>query len=313
MDLTVVMPVMNEAENLPLLLPEIEDAFSPMGWDYEVLIIDDGSNDDTWKVIQELSGRYSWLRGFRFQFNCGKAAALSQGFKMAQGRRVVTMDGDLQDNPFEVPQMLQKIDDGYDLVSGWKKVRHDPWHKTLPSRWFNLVVSIVAGLRLHDYNCGLKAYRSQVVKHIPLYGDFHRFIPVMAKWRGFRCTEMVVEHRARKHGKSKYGVSRLISGFLDLISLLFLQRFAVKPLHFFGSIGLLLVLLGTGILGFFGVQWIQTGALHLRPLMLMAAVALLMGFQFGFLGLLGEMVNARMRQETYPVADSVRPQGVHRS
>lgn len=309
MDLSIVIPVKNEAESLAKLFDEITDALKPIGLEFEVLVIDDGSNDDTWDVLQNLSGRYAWLKAVRFQYNCGKASALSMGFSLAQGSRVVTMDGDLQDNPFEIPRLLQKLDEGYDLISGWKKQRFDPWHKTLPSKLYNLVVSIVSGIRLHDFNCGLKAYRRQVVAHIPLYGDFHRFIPVMAKWRGFRVTEMVVEHRPRMHGVSKYGVSRLVSGFLDLISLVFLHRFAVKPLHFFGTVGLLFALVGSVIFGYFGVQWLLTGALHIRPLLFIGGVALLMGLQLGSLGLLGEMLNAGMHRASYPVSANIRTKG----
>lgn len=310
MDLSIVIPIKNEAENLPGLFAEITDALAPTGMTYEVIVVDDGSTDTSWDVLQELSGRFPILRGIRFQYNCGKAAALSHGFAASQGTYVVTMDGDLQDNPFEVPHMIELLKGGMDLVSGWKKRRFDPWHKTLPSKLFNAVVSKVAGIRLHDFNCGLKAYRRPVVMHIPLYGDFHRFIPVMAKWRGFKVCETVVEHRARVHGVSKYGMSRLVSGFLDLVSLVFLHKFAVKPLHFFGTIGLLFSFAGAGILGWFGVQWLLLGNLHLRPLMLIAGVSLLMGIQLGSLGLLGEMFNARLRPTGAPIADQIRPKGV---
>jgi glycosyltransferase involved in cell wall biosynthesis len=303
MDLSIVIPVKDEEENLPALMAEIRAALAPTGLRYEVLVIDDGSRDGTWKVLQELVAEFPFIRGQRFQYNCGKAAALSLGFSLAQGRYVVTMDGDLQDNPLEVPKMLALLDQGVDLVSGWKKRRYDPWHKTWPSKLFNFTVSAVCGQRLHDFNCGLKAYRREVVGHIPLYGDFHRFIPVMAHWRGFRITEMAVEHRARVHGVSKYGVSRLISGFLDLVTLVFLHRFAVKPLHFFGSVGLGMSLLGSGVMGAFGIEWICTGALHVRPLLVLAGFALVMGIQFISLGLLGEMLNNRLRQNEYPVSD----------
>ncbi len=305
MDLSIVIPVKDEEENLPALLAEIHAALAPTGMVYEAIVIDDGSRDRTWQVLGQLSHTHSWLRARRFQYNCGKAAALSLGFSLARGRYVVTMDGDLQDNPLEVPRMLALLDEGYDLVSGWKKRRLDPWHKTWPSKLFNLTVSMVCGQRLHDFNCGLKAYRREVVGHIPLYGDFHRFIPVMARWRGFRITEMPVEHRARMHGISKYGVSRLISGFLDLITLVFLQRFAVKPLHFFGSIGLLLSFAGLAVLGGFGVQWALTQTLHVRPLMVLAGFSLVTGVQFISLGLLGEMLNNRLRPVEFPVADQL--------
>ncbi len=301
MDLSIVIPVKDESENLPALMAEIRSALGDLR--YEVLVIDDGSRDSTWQVLLGLQAEFPWLRARRFQYNCGKAAALSLGFSLVQGRYVVTMDGDLQDNPLEVPKMLALLDQGYDLVSGWKKRRYDPWHKTWPSKLFNLTVSAVCGQRLHDFNCGLKAYRREVVGHIPLYGDFHRFIPVMARWRGFRITEMAVEHRARLHGVSKYGVSRLVSGFLDLVTLVFLQRFSVKPLHFFGTLGLFCMVLGMGVLGYFGIEWLRTGALHVRPLMVLAGFSLVAGIQFVSLGLLGEMLNNRLRQNDYPVCD----------
>jgi len=303
MDLSIVIPVKDEEDNLPALMAEIRAALEPVGLSFEVIVIDDGSRDGTWKTLVQLQGEFPFLRGRRFQYNCGKACALSLGFSLAQGRYVVTMDGDLQDNPLEIPKMLSLLDGGFDLVSGWKKRRLDPWHKTWPSKLFNLTVSVVCGQRLHDFNCGLKAYKREVVGHIPLYGDFHRFIPVMARWRGFRITEMAVEHRARVHGVSKYGVSRLVSGFLDLMTLVFLHRFAVKPLHFFGTLGLFISMLGTLVLGYFGVEWIQTGALHVRPLMVLAGFALVTGIQFISLGLLGEMLNNRLRQTELPVCD----------
>lgn len=304
MDLSLVIPVKEESENLPDLFKEIVAAITPTGMSYEVIIIDDGSRDNTWEVIDGLSKEYDFLRGFRFQYNCGKAAGLSLGFSKATGKYVATLDGDLQDDPREIPKMIDILNNGYDLVSGWKIRRLDPWHKTWPSKLFNLTVSAVCGKRLHDFNCGIKAYRAAVVKHIPLYGDYHRFIPVMAKWQGYKITEMPVEHRARVHGVSKYGVSRLVSGFLDLISLVFMQKFASKPLHFFGVIGLLFILIGLGIGCNFAVEWVQTGALHVRPLLLLAGFSAVMGVQFVSLGLLAEMVNGNDRKnQSYPIAE----------
>lgn len=304
MDLSLVIPVKEESENLPDLFKEIVAAITPTGMSFEVLIIDDGSRDNTWEVIEQLSKEYSFLRGFRFQYNCGKAAGLSLGFSKATGKYVATLDGDLQDDPREIPKMIDILNNGFDLVSGWKIRRLDPWHKTWPSKLFNLTVSAVCGKRLHDFNCGIKAYRSAVVKHIPLYGDYHRFIPVMAKWQGYKITEMPVEHRARIHGVSKYGVSRLVSGFLDLISLVFMQKFASKPLHFFGVIGLVFILVGLGIGCNFAVEWCETGALHVRPLLLLAGFSAVMGVQFVSLGLLAEMVNGNGRKlQSYPIAE----------
>ncbi len=302
MDLTLVIPVKEEAENLPELFEEIVSVLDPLSLKYEVICIDDGSRDNTWDVLSTLVSRYAFLQAYRFQFNCGKAAALSLGFSKAKGEYVVTLDGDLQDDPHEIPKMIKILEEGYDLVSGWKIRRLDPWHKTWPSKLFNLTVSAVCGKRLHDFNCGIKAYRRFVVQHISLYGDYHRFIPVMAKWKGFRITEMPVAHRARQHGVSKYGVSRLISGFLDLISLVFMQKFAGKPLHFFGVLGFLFILIGSIIGFYFGVEWIQTGELHVRPLLLLAGFSAVMGVQFISLGLIAEMVNGQ-KQIQYPITE----------
>lgn len=305
MDLSMVIPVKDENENLPDLMKEIAAAMKPTGFEYEVVIIDDGSRDNTWEVVENLSKDFPFVRAYRFQFNCGKAAALAYGFSKVKGRYVATLDGDLQDDPLEIPKMIDILEKGYDLVSGWKVRRLDPWHKTMPSKLFNLTVSIVCGQRLHDFNCGIKAYRSCVVKFIQLYGDYHRFIPVMAKWQGFRITEMPVAHRARIHGVSKYGVSRLVSGFLDLVSLMFMRSFSAKPLHFFGLIGLLFLFLGLGVCGYFGYEWFNTGALHVRPLLLAGAFSLVMSVQFISLGLLGEMLNGN-KQRSYPVAETIR-------
>lgn len=305
MDLSLVIPVKEEEENLPELMKEIVEAITPTGKSFEVIVIDDGSRDRSWEVLVELSKKYDFLRLFRFQFNCGKADALSLGFSKARGELIATLDGDLQDDPREIPKMMKILDDGYDLVSGWKVHRHDPWHKTWPSKLFNLTVSAVCGKRLHDFNCGIKLYRSSVVRFINLYGDFHRFIPVMAKWQGARVTEMPVVHRARVHGSSKYGVSRLVSGFLDLLTLLFLNKFATKPLHFFGLFGLIFLLFGAAVFGYFGVEWLQTGALHLRPLIVVGGFSLLMGIQLFSLGFLAELFS-RNKKQRYPIAETVR-------
>lgn len=305
MDLSMVIPVKDESESLPDLMKEIVAAMAPTGFEYEVIVIDDGSRDNSWEVVENLSKEYSFVRAYRFQFNCGKAAALALGFSKAQGKYVATLDGDLQDDPLEIPKMIDILNQGYDLVSGWKVRRLDPWHKTMPSKLFNLTVSIVCGKRLHDFNCGIKAYRRSVVKFIQLYGDYHRFIPVMAKWQGFRITEMPVAHRARIHGVSKYGISRLVSGFLDLVSLMFMRSFSSKPLHFFGLVGLVFLLAGLGVCGFFGYEWFNTGALHVRPLLLAGGFSLVMSVQFISLGLLGEMLNGS-KVRTYPVAETIR-------
>jgi len=304
MDLSIVIPVKDEAESLPELLAEIKAAILPAVQSIEVIAIDDGSRDNSWEVLQNLSKEYDFLKAVRFQYNCGKAAALSLGFQLASGKYIATMDGDLQDNPAEIPEMLKMLESGSDLVSGWKKKRYDPWHKTIPSKLFNLTVSIVCGQRLHDFNCGLKAYKAEVAKSVQLYGDFHRFIPLMASWNGFKIAEKVVEHRARRYGNSKYGISRLVSGFLDLLTLMFLRKFVVKPLHFFGMVGLFLCLAGTGVFGYFGFEWALTGSLRVRPLLVLAGFAFVSGIQFISLGLLGEMLNSKLHNRNYPIAAS---------
>jgi glycosyltransferase involved in cell wall biosynthesis len=311
MDLSIIIPAKDEAESIGELFGEIQSVLSSdsaiSSW--EVLFIDDGSADTTWQVIEELAAQHSEVVGYKFQYNCGKAAALALGFQHAQGKYIFTMDADLQDNPKEIPRFLEKLDEGYDLISGWKKRRYDPWHKVLPSRFFNLVTSKAAGIRLHDFNCGFKAYKRDVLKYITLYGDFHRYIPVWANWKGFKITEIVVEHRKRKFGYSKYGLSRLVSGFLDLLTLLFIHKFSKKPLHFFGLLGLLFVLAGSGVLGYFAIYWLIHQALHVRPLLVLGAVSLIIGIQFISLGLLAEMQISRDDHSTFPICTTTRKDG----
>ena len=298
--LSLVIPAFNEAESLPALLAEIRDVCDRNGITYEVLVIDDGSTDGTFEVVHAESARDARVHGIRFRRNSGKAAALAEGFRRAQGRCVITMDADLQDNPSEIPPLLKMLDDGADMVSGWKKVRHDPWHKTMPSKLFNAVTASASGIKLHDFNCGLKAYKSEVVKSIELYGELHRYIPVLAHWNGFSVAEKVVEHRARRFGVSKYGWARFTNGLFDLITLLFLHRYTRRPLHLFGLIGLLFTLAGVGVLGGFGVAWLATGSLHVRPLMLAGVASMIVGIQFVSIGLLGELINQRFAAAAPP-------------
>ncbi|MGL1934044.1 MAG: glycosyltransferase family 2 protein [Fibrobacterales bacterium] len=311
MDLSIIIPAKDEAESIRELVGEIQSVLTdePRISQWEILFIDDGSSDDTWSVIEKLSQEYSEVEGFRFQYNCGKAAALALGFKEAKGSYIFTMDADLQDNPNEIPNFLDKLEEGYDLVSGWKKRRFDPWHKVLPSRLFNYVTSKAAGIRLHDFNCGFKAYKRDVLTFIKLYGDFHRYIPVWANWKGFKIDEIVVEHRKRKYGHSKYGLSRLVSGFLDLLTLLFIHKFSKKPLHFFGLLGLTFVLAGAGVLGYFAMFWIIHQSLHLRPLLVLGAVSLIIGIQFISLGLLAEMQISRDDHTVFPLSDRTHKEG----
>ena len=303
--LSIVIPAFNEAESLPELAREIRAVCEREKIDYEAIVIDDGSKDGTFECVRGLADEDGRIRGVRFRHNSGKAAALSEGFARARGKYVITMDADLQDNPNEIPALLRMLEEGADLVSGWKKKRHDPLGKTLPSKVFNGITSRVSGVKLHDFNCGLKAYKSEVVKSLDLYGELHRYIPVLAHWNGFTIAEKAVEHRARKFGVSKYGWARLNNGMFDLITLVFLHRYTSRPLHLFGFVGLLFSVLGFLILAGFAVQWALTGNGHVRPLMLAGVAFMIVGIQFVSIGLLGEMINHRMAERDRPVAGSI--------
>jgi glycosyltransferase involved in cell wall biosynthesis len=284
----------------------ITESLTPLGKTFEVIIVDDGSTDSSANVCHELHGQHPHvLRYFRFSRNYGKSAALSVGIEKACGEVIITMDADLQDDPAAIPDMLAKLDEGYDLVSGWKKVRHDPINKTLPSKVWNLMTSTIAGVRLHDFNCGFKAYRSEVAKNLEIYGERHRYLPVLAHWDGFKVTETPVPHHARKFGKSKYGFSRFFKGIFDLLTIVFLRRYTKNPLHFFGLLGLLVGMAGAAVLAYFGVEWIVTGTMHLRPLMVLSMGAIIMGIQFVSIGLLGEMITHAAPRNTYRIREGL--------
>jgi glycosyltransferase involved in cell wall biosynthesis len=300
--LSIVIPAYNEVESLPVLAGEIRAVCEREGISYEAIVIDDGSKDGTFACVETLSAADPRIKGIQFRRNCGKAAALSEGFAHSRGRYVITMDADLQDNPAEIPAIIKLLEDGADLVSGWKKKRYDPWHKTAPSKLFNAVTGMAAGLKLHDFNCGLKGYKSEVVKSLDLYGELHRYIPVLANWNGFKVVEKAVEHRPRKFGVSKYGWARLTNGLFDLVTLVFLHRYTSRPLHLFGFMGLLFSTIGFLILAGFTVQWAITGEGHIRPLMLAGVAFMIVGVQFISIGLLGEMINNRMAERVHPVA-----------
>ncbi|WP_116124988.1 glycosyltransferase family 2 protein [Lewinella sp. IMCC34183] len=246
MDISVVVPLYNEEESLGELTDWIGRVMRENGFSYEVWLVDDGSTDDSWRIVQQLAAANACLKGIRFQRNYGKSPALNVGFQHATGDVIITMDADLQDSPDEIPALYRMImDEGYDVVSGWKKERQDPLGKTIPSRFFNQVTRLVSGIQLHDFNCGLKSYRHQVIKSIEVYGDMHRHMPLLAKWAGFRkIGEKVVEHRPRKYGSSKFGLSRLVTGFLDLLTLMFVGKFGKRPMHLFGTLGTLMFLIG---------------------------------------------------------------------
>lgn len=291
LDLSIVIPLLNEAESLGELKTRIVEQFDKGGWKGEIIFVDDGSQDDSLAVIEDIIRSDPRVRAICFRRNFGKAAALNAGFKEVRGRIVITMDADLQDDPAEIPRLVAKLNEGFDVVSGWKKVRHDPLSKTMPSKLFNFVTSTLTGIKLHDFNCGLKAYRRAVVDEIDLYGELHRYIPALAGWRGFRIAELEVTHHARKHGSSKYGAARFLNGFLDLLTVMLLTRFTRKPLHLFGLIGISLGFVGF-LIGLYLVSLkIQFGDIQGRsPLLLLAVLLIITGFQLISTGLLAEML-----------------------
>jgi len=294
MDLSIVIPLLNEAESLPELKAWIEKVMREQDYSYEIIFVDDGSTDQSWKIIREFSTQSPCIKGLRFQRNYGKSAALQKAFELVEGEIVVTMDADLQDNPEEIPAMIDMIkNEGYDLVSGWKKKRFDPLSKTIPTKFYNAVLRKMSGIKLNDFNCGLKAYRKAVVKSIEVYGEMHRYLPVMAKWNGFgHIGEKVVSHQARKYGQSKFGLSRFINGPLDLLSIMLVGKFAKRPMHFFGAIGTATFSVGFLILAYLSISkiwWDKTG-ISSRPLFYFGILALIVGSQLFLTGFLAELV-----------------------
>lgn len=293
MKLTIVIPCYNEEESLVELFERIEAVVAREGYDCDYVFVDDGSTDRTLAVLRELRQRTARVGIVSFRRNYGKSAALSVGFKHVTGDIVVTMDADLQDDPEEIPNLVAKINGGADLVSGWKIDRKDPVTKTLPSRVFNAVTSLASGIKLHDFNCGLKGYRRAVVESVSLYGELHRFIPVLANWEGFKVAELPVRHFKRKYGQSKYGARRFLNGFFDLVTVMFVTRRALNPLHFFGRIAVVLFILGSIPQGWFFIQWLLGEGLRVRPIMLLGFVLIIVALQIGSIGLLAEMLSAR--------------------
>jgi len=299
--ISAVVPAYNEAESLPELHRELVAALDRLGRDWEIVYIDDGSRDGSDQVIGSLANGEPRVRGVSLRRNFGKSAALAIGFQLARGERVATLDADLQDDPAELPVLVQALEGGFDLVSGWKRHRRDPLTKTVPSRLFNAVTSAVVGIRLHDFNCGFKLYRREVTEALEVYGELHRFLPALAHWRGFKVGEVPVQHRARRFGKSKFGPARFINGFLDLMSAAFISTSALKPLHVFGRIGLAFLMIGSLVGLGFVVQWLMGDPIRVRPLMLFGAGLVLLGIQFILMGLLGEMIAQLGARADYPV------------
>jgi glycosyltransferase involved in cell wall biosynthesis len=302
-NLSVVVPAWNEADSLSELFAEIRAALSDWEGEWEVIVVDDGSTDGTFEVVRAEHAKDSRIHGVKFRRNAGKAAGLAAGFAAAKGAYIITMDADLQDDPQELKPLMALLDQGWDMVSGWKQIRNDPVDKTLPSRFYNALVQRVSGLKLHDFNCGLKAYKREVLPNLRLYGQMHRLLPVMAHWDGFKVTEKVVNHRARRFGVSKYGWMRGFHGLFDLLTLWFLNRYMRRPLHLFGSIGLIAIVLGSLPIPWFALQWILTGDMHVRPLLLFSVGGIILGVQFLSLGLLAELMHSREQVPEAPVAE----------
>lgn len=290
--LSIVIPLFNEEESLPELTDKIVSVLQREKiYDYEIIFIDDGSTDKSFEIIKKLRKNNNRIHCVKFRRNYGKSAALSVGFELAKGKFVITMDADLQDDPEEIPNLLAKIKEGYDLVSGWKKKRFDPLSKTIPSRLFNYVTSIASGVKLHDFNCGLKAYRREVVKSLYVYGEMHRYLPALAHLDGFKVTEIIVQHHPRKYGKTKFGFSRFIYGFLDLLTVLVTAKYMKRPLHFFGSIGTLFLFIGFLVDLYLAIQWfLGDKNLSNRPLLIFGIALIIVGVQFISLGLIGELI-----------------------
>jgi dolichol-phosphate mannosyltransferase len=296
--ISVIVPVHDEERSVALLHDELASALTPLGTPWEVVFVDDGSTDGTFAALTRLHAANEEVRVVRLRRNFGKSAALQAGFEEAQGDIVVTIDGDLQDDPAEIPKLLAKLEEGFDLVSGWKTRRRDPLTRRLPSRLFNAVTGRLSGLRLHDLNCGLKAYRAEVVRDLRIYGELHRFIPVLAHYRGFRVAEVPVDHRPREHGRSRYGMERYVRGFLDLLTVTFMGRYRHRPLHLFGGLGLLLGGAGTLLLVYLTVLKLTGEAIGQRPLLTLGVLLVVVGVQLVSLGLVSELVASHHEERT---------------
>lgn len=296
-EISVLIPLYNEEESLPELHKKLTNVFSKFKKSYELVFVDDGSTDNSYQVLENIYRNDRRIRVFQFRKNYGKSVAMTYGFKKASGKIVITMDADLQDDPEEIPNLIHKIEEGYDLVSGWKKKRHDPFIKRTTSKFYNWVTGRMSGLRIHDFNCGLKAYRCEIVKEIQIYGQLHRFIPVLAHWNGYKVGELVVKHHARKFGVTKFGPWRFAAGLFDLVTVIFLNKFKRRPLHLFGSLGLIFLLAGMAINLVLAFQRIFANQyLSNRPLLFLGVLLVIIGIQFISIGLLGEMISETQKR-----------------
>jgi dolichol-phosphate mannosyltransferase len=309
--ISVVVPVHNEERSVALLFDELGSALDGADMAWEAVFVDDGSTDGTFSALTRLHAAAGNVRVVRLRRNFGKAAALQEGFEAAQGEIVVTIDGDLQDDPAEIPRLLAKLEEGFDLVSGWKVKRRDPLSRRIPSKVFNGVSGRVSGLRLHDLNCGLKAYRAEVVQGLRIYGELHRFIPVLAHYRGFRVAEIPVNHRPREHGRSRYGMERYVRGFLDLLTVTFMGRYRQRPLHLFGGLGLGLSLLGGIVLAYLTVLKLAGEAIGHRPLLMLGVLLVVVGLQFLSLGLLSELITSHHEERSRADGTGERAADLH--
>lgn len=311
---SIVVPVFNEEDSLALLCERIRSVMAAEGREHEIIFVDDGSTDRSPERLRDLASAFGEVRCITFRRNFGKAAALDAGFAAASGEFVITMDADLQDDPQEIPNFIAKLDEGYDVVSGWKRVRNDPAHKTAPSRVFNLVVGRLSGVKLNDFNCGFKAYRAEALDGLSLYGELHRFIPVLLHWRGFRIGEIPVNHHARQFGRSKYGFNRLLKGGLDFLGVMLNTRFATRPLHVFGTAGAVFGLAGTAILFYLCALWfLGLGPIGDRPLLMLGMLLVMTSFQFITIGLLGEFIQRQGSRSDRPYAVKATQNLEHRT
>jgi glycosyltransferase involved in cell wall biosynthesis len=306
MDLSVVIPLYNEQDSLEELVTSISQHVNGLNLNYEIILIDDGSNDKSLQVLKSLKIKFPQIKILSFRKNYGKSAALSEGFKIATGKIVITMDADLQDDPAEISNLITRINSGYDMVSGWKKKRHDPWRKIIPSKFFNLTTAFLSGIKIHDFNCGLKAYRQEVIKEIPIYGELHRYLPVLAYRGGYSVSEIVVQHHPRKYGYTKYGLRRFFEGFFDLLTVLFLTRYKKKPMHLFGLFGLVSFCLGFIISAYLTILWFEGHAIGNRPLLFFGILLIIVGMQSFSIGLIGEMItNIKDEERSYSIKEKI--------